>query len=968
MKKISVFDLTLLILLIIVITFSSHLNAQTADPSGSSGKKWESLMALINQEIQTIKSTKASGPELKHRLFELYSEKIKLIKEKENAIFLKADPKRVTEKGKDHFFKLSLEQYQVAQNFGLNIIKDYPKYEKNNEIYYALAVNSRDFGTGKETEKFLLLSLKAGTQNAKIAYNAKVGLAEFNYNEKKYHDANLYYEDVLKVTTDEWYSKHLYNSAWCHLKERSFKKALELIKEAFKTASAKQNEGMKAQIINAIGIFYVQADAALEGVDFYLKNANPPSNFLFSLAKSSRSKNDFALTDSIFKSALDNSIKEKNSDQEMKIRLELLELYREHKKTDLFIAASAEIAEIHKKKSIGADNVLLISNKIKELAGFMQINLVKDKLQEKVTYVKEDYNKVIKLFNILANLDKENKALYRYYQGETSFSVQDFKSANNYYIRSILITKKTKKVNPQTVKTIDSLLISIEQAKLPKKAEDRWNIFALKNYIIFYPQSDRSQKIYQKLFSKYITLKQYKRAANILLVYNNQYPADETIHKEMLTQILDAYIKLKNTEQLTTWVNIIDKGFLHFPNDFIQKSIVVLGALLFENYQSLEKENKLKEARVGYETIFDSKFYPVKIKSEAAYAMASVYLQENKSKESLKWFKKSLEIYPHKDLLKTTFNIYSLAQGHRLLQHIDNSSEIAELTMRKFCSEEFLKKDEFYELIISNAILADESISDIVKLEKEYAKCKITEEKLELVQTEILSMLITNDQFKNIIKFINDRKLNAKSIKMANNYLQFKFWRDQKLHLEMIKELADKKPELNLTKTLAEYDELVAFKEKVSSLKFVFTAEEKFNDEKFNNELEQYLAIVTELTNDAIKLAKNSPPEVVIELQNVITAPYKALQMAISEYRPKGVDNNYLKGFNQGMRQISESLAAKVAQFDRDKVIFFDKNHFFFQVNNRATLGNEKMNVEQTLDFHSAVMHSQTVELNAEKK
>ena len=68
------------------------------------------------------------------------------------------------------------------------------------------------------------------------------------------------------------------------------------------------------------------------------------------------------------------------------------------------------------------------------------------------------------------------------------------------------------------------------------------------------------------------------------------------------------------------------------------------------------------------------------------------------------------------------------------------------------------------------------------------------------------------------------------------------------------------------------------------------------------------------------------------------------------------------------MRQISESLSAKILQFDREKVMFFDKNHFFFDVKNHAKLGTEKMNIDQALDFHSAVLHSQTVELPAEKK
>lgn len=819
-----------------------------------------------------------------------------------------------------------------------------------------------------KTLKSCSFSLKAGTKNPQIAYNAKVGLAEYYYNEKKYNTANIYYEDVLKDPKNEWYSKHLYNSSWCHLKERNFKKALSLIKEAYQESNKKQNEGVKSQILNAIGIFFVQADAAIEGVDFYLKNAKPASTYLVSLAKSSRSKNDFPLTDSIYKTALINSIQEKNSEQEISIRLEQLEFYREHKKTDLFVATAKELVQLNKKNKMSSENISAISNKIKELAGFMQVNLVKDKLQEVITFNKEDYNKIIILFDLLASLDKENRSLYRYYQGETAFSVADFKSANVFYSRSIMITKKTKKITPQTIKTIDSLLTSIEHTKLSKGQEDRLTIFALKNYLIFYPISDRSQKIYQKLFSKYFTLKQYKRAINIALVYHDKYLADQAIHKEMITQVLDAYIKTKDIENLTTWVNIIDKGFLHFPDSFIQNSIVVLGSLLFEKNQQLEKSNKLKEARAGYKAIFDSKFYPQKIKSEAAYAISSVYLQENNSQDSIEWFKKSVENYPKLDLMKTTSSIYNLAKGHRLLQNFKNSTEVSKTILTQFCTSNFEKKDDFYELILINSLLEKVSIKNILKLETEYSKCKISENKISQIQTDILLILITDDQYENLFSYIKSRELNENSKKMVHNYLHFKFWQDPKGKIEEFNNLTSKYPALTIDTITSEYDALVAYKEKVENVKFIFSSEDKFNDEKYNSELEQYLAILNDLTNDAVKLSKTASLEVVSELQNIIPTPYTALNKSILNFQPKGVDAAYLKGFNQGMRQISESLSAKILQFDREKMMFFDKNHFFFEVKFHAKLGTEKTNIEQILDFHPSLLHSKKVELSGEKK
>jgi hypothetical protein len=104
-----------LLLSLFILSSTSVLSEVPKDPARDAAEKWSKLMNLVNREIQTIKNNKYSGPELKHRLFELYSEKIKLIKEKENLTLLKADPKNVASNGKESYFKASREQYMTGK-------------------------------------------------------------------------------------------------------------------------------------------------------------------------------------------------------------------------------------------------------------------------------------------------------------------------------------------------------------------------------------------------------------------------------------------------------------------------------------------------------------------------------------------------------------------------------------------------------------------------------------------------------------------------------------------------------------------------------------------------------------------------------------------------------------------------------------------------------------------------------------
>ena len=954
------------IILIIVLLSIGIVSAETAPNTAGptfDQERWKKLILLIDSEIKTIKGNKYSGPELKHRLFELYSEKIKLIKEKENLNLLKADPKTVVTNGKESFFKASQEQYKTAQSYALSVVAQYPKYAKVAEIYYALAINSRDYGTNEETERFLKLSISRSTSESKTMYNAKTALAEYYYNNKRYHEGVAYYTDVLKNPEDEWYGKHLYNAGWCHLKERNFKRALELLKMSFETTKNSKYVSMKEQVFSAIGIFFVQADATYEGVEFFEANANPSAPHLLSLALSSMNKSNFSMTDEVLKAALKDTKKRKDPNGEMKVRLTMLDVYRESKKDEQYFETANSILDLHKKNKLDKDDLFMAQNKIKEVAGFMQINLVKDKSRDPVDYNKDDYKKIMRYFDILASLDRPNKKLYRYYQGETALSAQDYQVALKYYVRVVMNAKLNKEKDDTNRKALDAMLATIELAKLPKAKEDEYTVFSFKNFVIFYPTSDKSQAIYQKLFNKYFELNRIKKAVNVLMTYKYYYKDDENIHREMLTQILDSYIKEKNTDKLAFWISKIEKGYLNFSSDYIQNSIAVLGGLLFNKYQALEKSGKLKEAMKGYESIYDSKHYPKRTKAEAAYAIAALSLEQNKAHESYKWLKNSLELYDNKDLIKVTSSLYVLAKGYRLLQDFEISNEVALITARKFCKEMYKNKEDFYQLINENTIIHKTDVSSLVKIEEEFKKCDLNDKLITRTQTENMERLIYADQYQNVITYFKVNSDNPSLIRMMNKYMLYKFYQNPE---GTKKDLVALQSILDLSANITQYQNVIDFVKKVTDLKFTFSEEEKFNEEKFNLELEQYFALIGELNNEAVALSKQSGPEEIIIIRNVLGKPYFSLVKAVRNYIPKGVDERYYEGFKQGMRQITESLLSKGLQVDREKVAFLEKNNYFFEVQKNDIVGIEKNNsIEKSLNFHSAILFSNTLDIGS---
>jgi len=53
----------------------------------------------------------------------------------------------------------------------------------------------------------------------------------------------------------------------------------------------------------------------------------------------------------------------------------------------------------------------------------------------------------------------------------------------------------------------------------------------------------------------------------------------------MLTQVIEHYIQVKETQKLSYWVSKIENGYLNFKKDYIEKSIEILGSLLFEIFK-----------------------------------------------------------------------------------------------------------------------------------------------------------------------------------------------------------------------------------------------------------------------------------------------------------------------------------------------------------------------------------------------
>lgn len=82
--------------------------------------------------------------------------------------------------------------------------------------------------------------------------------------------------------------------------------------------------------------------------------------------------------------------------------------------------------------------------KMRSLAGFLQIKLAKDMKKDESHYKDKELNLVLNFFNHLIQLDPTRKVEYFYFRAETYYSVRRFNDAAPSYVETVVEAKVSK--------------------------------------------------------------------------------------------------------------------------------------------------------------------------------------------------------------------------------------------------------------------------------------------------------------------------------------------------------------------------------------------------------------------------------------------------------------------------------------------------------------------------------------------
>lgn len=877
--------------------------------------RWKDLIVMVNKELAMLKNT-PNNAKIEFKKLELYSEKLKLVHEWDNHIFLEHVKNKLPHKEKKEFFKRSFAQYNMTKNYGFSLLKKNKNHAFKNHIYIVLGLNSRDYSNDQLAEKYLAQAV-AQLKNDKsdLKPQATSALAELYFNEKRFVESAALYEKVVSDKSNPWLSKNNLNLAWCYLKLRRYEEATHKIVLAYNLSKNPKYVKVDEQILENLGSFFVVAGKPIPALNFYLKNTADPISHLISLAQKSSEKGYSKETAIILNKTRQIIEARKANDKKEAYLHATLDYHRQYNNFPAHFSTAGLIGNYYKEvetSKLPQESKDDFLSKIRTVAGFLQVKLVKDMKEDKSQYNKNELQYIQGYFDLLVKLDPSKKHEYLYYKGETFYSVKEYKSAALAYKDSVLRAQEIKDIE-YSKKPLNSLLVLTSQLSPTDEFNKQLLVFSYHFHIKFWPKDEKSQIIYPKLFSMYHSQDDDKKAAGILTTYHKYFPGDLKIQQSLMGQMINRLIEKKDSNKLVYWVTKIKSGYLEFDSSTVSKAEVALGNILFLQNQALAKNGKKSEAKTGFAAIYKDGLYSAKIKSQAAFFTSMAALEEGNTKESYNWMKLANALMTPAERTNTKNDTITISERSYYLQDFHAAFQIAHESLQYFCPNNS-KEDRFFEIAIMTSLIEENSAQAESIVEK-FKDCLTSQKTAEVALAQIFQHYEKQRDVTKLDAFVQKfftQERNDRFIEVAQNW----YWRYPASQTEVAKALKNNSSNRAMTWVKNLHELKVASDEMDKMKKTVLWNAKTFDPDLFNKNLETHLASYQSFRDKYQHLTLSKDLHLAISATQLFSLMYKDLGSRISELNPAGLEATTAQEFRNAMKGLSSQFMAAAKKYD----------------------------------------------------
>lgn len=885
--------------------------------------RWHELMKLVKTETEMLEKANKKGDEIHYRLLELYSEKIKLILEKENKAFL--DSKDGSKHNrKDSFFSESIRLYAEAKKFGESLLVKYPDSIRRGAIFYTLALNSRDYGRDKKTEKYLLEALKLIKNGTPLRHHAETSLADFYYNEKQYQDSIRYYEKVVLDETDDWKPKHHLNLGWCYLKTNRFNDAIEQLQTAYKLSKDTRYVDIREQSLQNLAPFFVFGDRIDDGREFYVKNEQDPMPYMLSLAKRAADKGHGKETEAILNQMQDLIGSRKLDKYQEELILYELEFYRTYKRWDDHLRVSQKLLNLYELDQRQPELKLVSQRedgveKVRSVAGFLQLQTAKNVKKPENEFGARDLDRTVSYFKILRKLDVERKDEYAYFIGETYYAVNNYPEAASAYKQALDDSKIVKVVDQgRQRKILNSLLAITGEEELKGSAQKDLLVYTYENHIEIFPKDEMSHKIYPKLFQLHRELKKDDKAVVALEKYNKSYPQDLKDQQELMKLLVDDFIKAKEVMKITHWISEFKRGFLKFDSKTIEQTEIILGQILFVTAQDHVKVGRRREALQIFEDVYKTTIYPIKVRSLAGIQAAELELDLSSPVAAIPWMEKSIEIMEHKDLQEKLPQLTTMVEKMAYMREFRGAVRLTDQMLKKSCKDRSKEQDRLWQL--SNGfhlVLADDQIAKNGL--SEFSKCSSGADVHKKIASFMLWYYWDQNDAERMTGIWSDQKKNLDRDEYVTYLLDLYWDQPEEKQRALRSDLKREKDHPKVAALINDFqlqEKFQSMREKTLQIELM-KKEEVFDPEKFNVKLEAFLLEIKKVGEEAKPLLASDSGKVREQTNQQLQGFYASVADLLQSLEVKHEDKDFVASFKGEMHKISKVFQTKVVDFKK---------------------------------------------------
>jgi tetratricopeptide (TPR) repeat protein len=913
---------SLFLILFSVIVF----NITISDAFSSVESRRKELISVINEELKEVtrlnKRTKSKNPNLMLRMAELLLEKARLIKEQENARFLRLNPKERKKINKKKFFSKSRSYFKQAQKTGVYMLKRYKRFSGKGDVYYILAYNAKEFGQHNKARQFFEKATKNAKKKSPTSYRSKLALAEIYYNQSEYRKAIPLYQQALPYLKgkDKWYTKDSYNLSWSYFRVGKTNAAIKKMKEVYKLSKNPRYIDMSFSIERDLAYFYTDSGRTKEAVKFYKKRGKKISANLVKVGKYLVNQGKFAAAGKVFVEAL----KYKTSEsEEIEIHSRLLSLYERSGQTYKHLTSAKKVYSYYTAGKLNPTQKEQLIYHAQRMSALLQKQVTSKRYQSRKKIVRRKAKAAVSYFEMLAVLTPKVAHKSYFFAGETYYASGSFNKAVAMYDKANLAAKKVRDKKYEK-RSFDGMMASLAGKGITKATNQKYLIKVYLNYIKKSPRDKKANKIFQRLFSEYYTKKEIANCEKTLIAYKRNFPNEKRTQEAMLARIMDYYKNKSDKNAIKKWVSRINSGEFVVSKKYAKKVRVLLLTMQFENVEKASSKGDKKRALKGYVEIYRDQDTDKAAKKNAAYNIAVLFHELGDFKRAYGWTKRALSHMKGSDVKKFQSSYLAIASDFFNRQKFNESAEVYELVFDKICKQRTSNKKIFFKnAVVIN--LANDNFEAAESVTKKALRCNVSGKHIDDANFDLLKYYGEKrywDKFANQITML-ERNPAFRPRLIADKGRLVEAYRNSgrtslvnSLNSSIIKNYDEGKRKgrsfpLESLDVIAKI-KIASLKSKISSLESIKL---RFPEKSYNSILKKKFAKLDQVTAAALKLLETGSGFGIVTGYKVMIQAYEGLANEVRSFVPEGKSKDYVTSFQTSMKQVTQPLLNRASQF-----------------------------------------------------